>query len=219
MIKIGDMLMLEQKYSIQKEKFKCMVVEMEPGCVYIDFPINLDTGKLAFLIDGTQLDVTISTEDQAVYVFGSEVLGKVKGRIPMIQLSLPHRDNFVKIQRRQYVRLDVTLDAAIHPEYAEFTPFRALTEDISAGGASIRLIKGATVQSASQLFLWIALPLKSGEIHYLRLRSKVIRVTEKDHGNMLLHVQFLEPTKNDVQTLMRFIFEKQVDLKKKGLYV
>ncbi|MDQ0883356.1 hypothetical protein QFZ73_004367 [Peribacillus sp. V2I11] len=31
--------------------------------------------------------------------------------------------------------------------------------------------------------------------------------------------QFLEPTKNDVQSLMRFIFEKQVDLKKKSLYV
>lgn len=36
---------------------------------------------------------------------------------------------------------------------------------------------------------------------------------------MLLHVQFREPSKNDIQTLMRFIFEKQVDLKKKGLHV
>ncbi|MGE7759430.1 flagellar brake protein [Peribacillus sp. NPDC097895] len=219
MFKIGDILMLEQKYSSRKEKFKCMVVEMEPGCVYIDFPINLETGKIAFLMDGTQLNVTFSNEDQAVYVFDSEVLGKVKGRIPMIQLMLPDTGTFVKIQRRQYVRLDVTLDAAIHPEHSEFTPFRALTEDISAGGASIRLLKGANIQSASQLFLWMALTLKSGEIHYLRLRSKVIRVTEKEHENKLLHVQFIEPTKSDVQILMRFIFEKQVDLKKKGLYV
>ena len=50
----------------------------------------------------------------------------------------------------------------------------------------------------------MALALKSGEIHYLRLKSKVI---------------LIDPAKNDVQTLMRFIFEKQVDLKKKGLYV
>ncbi|MBT2665300.1 hypothetical protein J7J00_07320 [Bacillus sp. ISL-4] len=62
----------------------------------------------------------------------------------------------------------------------------------SAGGASIRILKGTTIQS---------------------------RVTEKKHGNMLLHVQFLDPAKNDVQTLIRFIFEKQVDLKKKGLRV
>lgn len=39
------------------------------------------------------------------------------------------------------------------------------------------------------------------EIHYLRLKTKVIRLTEKEYVNMLLHVQVLEPTKNDVQTL------------------
>ncbi|WP_458354953.1 flagellar brake protein [Peribacillus frigoritolerans] len=219
MFKIGDILMLEPKYTPQKEKFNCMVVEMGTGCFYTDFPIDAETGKIAFLMDGTQFKATFSNEEQAVYVFESEVLGKVKGRIPMMQLLLPEAETFVKIQRRQFVRLDVTLDTAIHPEHSEFTPFRALTEDISAGGASIRLLKGTAIQSVSQLYLWMALPLKSGEIHYLRLKSKVIRVTEKEHGNMLLHVKFLEPTKNDVQTLMRFIFEKQVDLKKKGLHV
>ncbi|MEK4537246.1 flagellar brake domain-containing protein [Peribacillus sp. FSL K6-1552] len=219
MINIGDILILEQIYSSQNEKFKCMVVEIEAGCVYIDFPINLATGKNAFLVDGTQVNVTFSNKEQAVYVFESEVLGKVKGQIPMIQLLLPDVETFVKIQRRNYVRLDVTLDTAIHPEHSEFTPFRALTEDISAGGASIRLLKGANIKSDSQLYLWMALTLKSGQINYLRLKSRVIRVTEKDQGNMLLHIQFIEPTKNDVQTLMRFIFEKQVDVKKKGLYV
>jgi c-di-GMP-binding flagellar brake protein YcgR len=108
------------------------------------------------------------------------------------------------------------LDTAIHPEHSEFTPFRTLTENISAGGASIR---GTAIQSVSQLYLWKALTLKSGEIHYLRLKSKVIRVTEKEHGNMLLHVQFLDPSKIDIQILMRFIFEKQVDIKKKALHV
>ncbi|USK73268.1 flagellar brake protein [Peribacillus frigoritolerans] len=219
MFKIGDILMLEPKYTPHKEKFNCMVVEMGTGCFYTDFPIDVETGKIAFLMDGTQFNVTFSNEEQAVYVFESEVLGKVKGRIPMMQLLLPEAETFVKIQRRQFVRLDVTLDTAIHPEHSEFTPFRTLTEDISAGGASIRLLNGTAIQSVSQLYLWMALTLKSGEIHYLRLKSKVIRVTEKEHGNMLLHVQFLEPSKNDIQTLMRFIFEKQVDLKKKGLHV
>lgn len=219
MFKIGDILTLEQKYSSQKEKFTCMVVEIEPGCVYIDFPINIESGKIVFLVDGTQLNISFSDDEQAVYVFDSEVLGKVKGQIPMIQLLLPDVETFVKIQRRKYVRLDVTVDAALHPENYEFTPFRALTEDISAGGASIRLLKGTDIETASTLYLWMALTLKSGEIQYLRLKSKVIRVTEKDHGNKLLHIEFIDPPRNDVQTLMRFIFEKQVDLKKKGLYV
>ncbi|MFC8560935.1 PilZ domain-containing protein [Peribacillus frigoritolerans] len=78
----------------------------------------------------------------------------------------------------KFERLDVTLDTAIHPEHSESTAFRTLTEDISVGGASIRLLKGTAIQSVSQLYLWMALTLKSGEFHYLRLKSKVIRVTE-----------------------------------------
>ncbi|TKH10963.1 hypothetical protein FC678_13390 [Peribacillus simplex] len=71
----------------------------------------------------------------------------------MMQILLPEAETFVKIQRRQYVRLDVSLDTAIHPEHSELPPFRALTEDISAGGASIRLLKGTDIQSVSHLYL------------------------------------------------------------------
>jgi c-di-GMP-binding flagellar brake protein YcgR len=81
-----------------------MVVEMGPGCVYTDYSINVGTGKIAFLMDGTQFNVTFSNEEQAVYVFDSEVLGKVKGEIPMMQLLLPEAATFVKIQRRQHER-------------------------------------------------------------------------------------------------------------------
>jgi c-di-GMP-binding flagellar brake protein YcgR len=72
----------------------------------------------------------------------------------MMQLLLPEAKTFVKIQRRQFVRLDVILDTAIHPEHSEFTPFLALTEDISAGGASIRLLKFTAIQSANYTCGW-----------------------------------------------------------------
>jgi len=88
--------MLEPKYTPQKEKFNCMVVEMGTGCFYTDFPSDVETGKIAFLMDGTQFNATFSNEEQAVYVFESEVLGKVKGRIPMMQLLLPEAKTFVK---------------------------------------------------------------------------------------------------------------------------
>ncbi|MDG4845862.1 flagellar brake protein [Peribacillus frigoritolerans] len=78
-----------------------MFVEMGTGCFYTDFPIDVETGKIAFLMDGTQFNVTFSNEEQAVYVFESEVPGKVKGRIPMMQLLLPEAETFVKIQWRQ----------------------------------------------------------------------------------------------------------------------
>lgn len=149
-----------------------MFVEMGTGCFYTDFPIDVETGKIAFLMDGTQFNVTFSNEEQAVYVFESEVPGKVKGRIPMMQLLLPEAETLLKSSGGKFVLLDVTLDTAIHPEHSESIPFRTLTEDISAGGASIRLLRGTAIQSVSQLYLWMPLTMKSGEFHYLRLKAK-----------------------------------------------
>ncbi|MEW5551709.1 hypothetical protein ABGT22_17550 [Peribacillus frigoritolerans] len=41
-----------------------MVVEMGTGCFYTDFPIDVETGKIAFLMDGTLFNVTFSNEEQ-----------------------------------------------------------------------------------------------------------------------------------------------------------
>ncbi|MFJ5747295.1 hypothetical protein ACIP97_01705 [Peribacillus frigoritolerans] len=95
----------------------------------------------------------------------------------------------------KFVLLDATLDTAIHQEHSESTPFRTLTEDISAGAASIRLLKGTAIQSVSQLYLWMPLTLKSGEFHYLRLKSKVIRVTEKSMEICCCTSNFVNPFK------------------------
>lgn len=172
--------MLEPKYTSQKEKFNCMVVEMGTGCFYTDFPIDEETGKIAFLMDGTQFNVTFSNEEQAVYVFESEVLGKVKGRIPMMQLLLPEPETFVKIQRRQFRAPGCNLGYGHSSRTFRVSPFSRINGGYQRWWSFHKAFKGTAIQSVSQLYLWMALTMKSGEIHYLRLKSKVIRVTEKN---------------------------------------
>ena len=217
MLKIGHLLLLEQKYSTEKETYKCMIVEVKNGTFFIDYPVDTKTGKVAFLIDGTQLKATYSDDEKGTFLFETEVLNKVKGNIPMIQLLLPPEETFIKIQRRQFVRIETRVDLAIHAVEGEFVPFRAVTDDLSAGGAAIHLHKNITLNGASFVDIWLALPLNSEEIFYLKLRSKVIRLMELENGLKILSVQFISPTKTDTQTIMRFIFEKQVELKKRGL--
>lgn len=217
MFKIGQILLLEQKYSTEKEKYKCMVVEIGDGTFYIDYPIDVHTGKVAFLVDGTQLKASYTDDEKGTYLFDTEVFNKVKGRIPMIQLSLPPEETFIKIQRRQFVRIDSSVDIAIHPFEGEFAPFRTVTDDLSAGGAAIHLKKNMQLNGATFVNIWLALPLNSGEITYLQLRSKVIRIVELKNGSNILSVQFVSPSKNETQIIMRYIFEKQVEMKKRGL--
>ncbi|MDQ0219008.1 pilus assembly protein PilZ [Peribacillus cavernae] len=217
MIKIGDTLLIEPKFSLQSEQYKSMVVEISESSIFIDYPINTATGKIAFLLDGTQMKITFIAGNQDLYIFDTEVLGRVKAQIAMIQLSHPPIESYVKIQRRQFVRVETPVDTAVHPEAFEFEPFRAITDDISAGGAALRILKQISLQPHSNIFVWLALPLKSGEIGYLRLKSNVIRISEHTERFNKLSVQFIEMADANRQTLIRYIFERQVEMKKKGL--
>ncbi|MEI2472116.1 flagellar brake protein [Peribacillus frigoritolerans] len=149
-----------------------MFVEMGTGCFHTDFPIDVETGKIAFLMDGTQFNVTFSNEEQAVYVFESEVPGKVKGRIRMMQLLLPEAETFVKIQWRQIRTPGCNLGYGHSSRTFRVYPFSHINGGYQRGGASIRLLKGTAIQSVSQLYLWMPLTMKSGEFHYLRLKAK-----------------------------------------------
>ena len=60
----------------------------------------MSNGKVVFLVDGTQLKASYSDDERGTYIFETEVLNKVKGNIPMIQLVLPPKETFIKIQRR-----------------------------------------------------------------------------------------------------------------------
>jgi c-di-GMP-binding flagellar brake protein YcgR len=218
MLKIGDSLLLEPKYSLQPEKYKCKIHEITGNVFYIDYPINLDTNRTVFLTDGTQLKCTYIGSEGNVYIFDTEVLGRKKMELPFVQLRTPAEHQFVKIQRRQYVRIDAAVDVAVHPLNFEFRPFTAITADISAGGAAILVPKTTTIKPGSYINVWIVLPLKSGDIYYLKLKSKVIRIVEQEGSNFnKVSIQFSEISKGDRQLLIRFCFEKQLEMRNKGL--
>ena len=212
-------MLLELTYSEKSEKYKCKLVEREGNNLYIDYPIVQETNKTAFLLDGTQLKATFLAEDGTVYLFESEVMGRVKLKIPMIVLSYPGDEHLVKIQRRQFVRVETPVDVAIHPESNEFSPFVSVTDDISAGGAAIIAQTSSSLIANMQILTYFVLAMQNGDNYYLQLKSKVIRVSEPQNGKSLISVQFLEVSPQDRQLLLRFCFDRQLAMKKKGLEI
>ncbi|MBT2689992.1 flagellar brake domain-containing protein [Bacillus sp. ISL-47] len=219
MLKIGEALILEIKYSEKSEKYKCKLVEREGNNLYIDYPINQETKKTAFLLDGTQLRATFVAADGSVYFFESEVLGRVKLKIPMMIISYPGNEHLMKVQRRQFVRIETSVDVAVHPVRDECAPFVSVTDDISAGGAAIIADKSCSLKANMQLHTYFVLPMQNGESHYLKLRSKVIRISERSNGKSIISVQFMEISPQDRQLLLRFCFDRQLAMKKKGLEI
>jgi c-di-GMP-binding flagellar brake protein YcgR len=216
MLKIGDVLTLELKYSDKDEKFKCKLVERGGPHLYIDYPINIETNRTAFFIDGTQLKCSF-VHDNSVYWFETEVVGRVKQNIPMIMLSYPGDDQLMKIQRRQYVRVETPVDVAVHPANFEFSPFVTITDDISAGGAAILISNRLTVNPGQLIHTWLVLPMQNGEYHYLKLVAKVVRVIPGENGRNKASLEFVEVDSHHRQLLLRFCFDRQVVMRKKGL--
>lgn len=215
-IKIGDFITLETK-GAKLERLKCKLVERKGNKLFIDYPVNNDTGRTAFLMLGTQM-VASFVSNETVFRFQTEVTGRLKENIPMISLTYPGDDQLIRIQRRQFVRINTNLDVAIHPKNGEFQPFTAVTADISAGGTALLLPKSTKLKENQEILIWFSLPFQDEGIEYIKLKGKIIRFIPADHELFVkAPIQFINIDEETRQILIRFCFNQQILMRRKGL--
>ena len=212
-IKIGTQLELEPTYTESVEKFRCKVVEQNENIIYIDYPINVATKKTAFLIDGSEFRATFRTDDKQSFAFSTEVVGRKAGNIPMIMLHCPKEDDFIKIQRREYVRVETPVDIAVR--FKDFK-YQLVTTDISAGGLAV-ILKGAiSFQAGDEVQLTIVLPYANGDVKYVVTDATVVRIFEKD-AQKIATIQLTDTDDVDQQHIVRFCFERQLVNRRKEI--
>ena len=217
MLTIGEALNLEPRDNPKLEQYKCRLVEKNSHELFIDYPINLKTGRTVFLIDGTQLRISF-VSGYSAYSFEAEVVGRLKRGIPMIKLSYPGDSYILKVQRRMYVRIETAVDVAIHPLQNEIPPFTSITKDISAGGSLILLNQDEGIKQGHSVLAVFVLPMENGSYHYLKIKSSVVRVIKSaESGQTLFSLKFLNVSPIERQALLRFSFVRQLAMKKKGL--
>lgn len=213
MIKIGTQLTLEPTFTEKVEKYRCKVVDSDEQFIYINYPVEEASSKTVFLSDGTQLRATFVEESKAAFAFQSEVLGKRKGNIPMIKLAYPGDSEIIKIQRRDFVRVATSLDIAIRFKEEKY---QFVTDDLSAGGTAVLLNKPVKFKADDEVSLLIPLSFNNGDIKYVSATAAVIRIW--DRGNIsLASLQFTNTDDVDKQQIVRYCFEKQLLIRKKGL--
>jgi c-di-GMP-binding flagellar brake protein YcgR len=216
MIKIGSVLQLERFNGDKKEKYRCKVVESTDTNIYIDYPINIETNRTVFLVNGAQLNASFIKNEQSAFSFKSQVIGREKKEIPMMVLSYPGDDKLIKIQRREFVRVDATLDISIQMDNPFECKFATITEDISAGGTAIIIPGNIEIIQGMTGHILIVLPLQNGEYNYVKLLASIVRTWEKDHRT-IGSVQFLDLGEKERQMILRYCFEKQVAMRKKRI--
>lgn len=211
MLNIGTVLTLEN-INGKKEKLRCKLLDRISGKLFIDFPVSEETGKTIFLHNDTELLVSFVNEQEQVFRFKTKVIGKHRDNIAMVILKEPNNKEFHQVQRRQFVRIETSVDVAVHPIHNEFEPFRTVTEDISGGGAAIILPEKTTIPVGMDVLIWFVLHFEDGSIEYIRLQAQVVRISERKAS-----LKFLNVDEISLQHIIRFCFETQLQHKKRGI--
>lgn len=212
-IKLGSNILLSPFDEDTDEKFKCKVVEHKDQVLYIDYPVSTITHRTAFLVEGTRFKATYIDDSKIGYAFKTTVIGREKGNIPTIKLTLPPDHEFEKVQRREFVRVETPVDVAV---CREDTFSQYVAEDISAGGLAIVTNDATSFKPYEIVDLTIVLPFenRADGIKYVETSAEVIRVFERD-GVMVVPLRFTETDEIDKQAIIRFCFERQLLMRKK----
>jgi c-di-GMP-binding flagellar brake protein YcgR len=218
-LKIGNLIYLEIITSDNKRnKYKCKVEDLSPNSITVTYPTNIETNKTEFFLDGTPFNCEFSSKDKVAYRFSTELRGRKKNRTPLLILSYPGHNKLTRVQRREYLRVEKSVDIAVHPTDESFTPFVAVTLDISAGGMSLILPQNHSLKAGQELLCWIVLQMQSGDNYYFKQKCKVLRIlAPKDAERDKAPVKYIDINETDRQQMIRYCFEQQLHLKRKDL--
>lgn len=133
-------------------------------------------------------------------------MGRKNDRIPMVMLSCPPANEFTKIQRREFVRIETPIDVAV--EY-DGTFYQFIAQDISAGGLSLRLTQPTNFKENDTVQLTVVLPFVNGEIKYVQTDARVVRIYE-ENGMQIASMQLTDTDDVDKQHIVRLCFERQL---------
>ena len=211
MLTIGGTIVLEKSHSDQPETYRCKLMDIRNGILFVDYPVNIHTNRIDYLINGTHLKGTFVGKDQNTYLFMTEVKGRVRENIPLLLLEYPGDEHLQKIQRREYVRVSLSKDVDVYPINNEFDSFTALTTDISAGGAAIIIPQNIKIKKETFLILGFSFEMRNRDVHDISIHVKVKRIVDVSDNRKKVSVEYTELGETERQIVMRYCFERQLE--------
>lgn len=205
LLSLNQRLELEIPEGPYQGSYYSHLLSMEDSYLSISIPIS--KGEIVPIRNGTPLSV-IFVGPEAMYQFESRVLKRKRGKVPSLLISLP--ENFRRIQRREFFRLKVNIPLLFRKQEGGEDFFEAFTLDLSGGGCKFRAEEELEVGET------VLVRFKEEELTGLDLEAEILR-REKDDQKFIYAARFKEIPEREQDEIIRFIFDKQRKLKKKGL--
>ncbi|HIW33326.1 MAG TPA: PilZ domain-containing protein [Candidatus Paenibacillus intestinavium] len=194
-------------------EFKSRVADENEDSLFIEFPIETVTGKVKRLHVGDILSAHFITTTGVKHFFETHVTNVILGEFPLVELARPSQDNMTSIQRRNFFRVMTEVDIAVRDEKGQQLIFK--TDDISGGGISFIIDRHIHFEAAEKLNCWVLLPHRNGTIEHSNFIGEVLRLKELETGRKIVMMKFDEIVETERQRIIRFLFEKQIELRER----
>lgn len=195
-----------------KGNYHSRVEEVGEDTLTLAMPIR--KGEIVTLRKGSKITVNFM-KNGANHAFQAEILDRARTPLPVLIVKMPVEAK--KRQRRSWVRVPASLDFSFAPlsdkPGAELVFKEAQTLDISGGG----LMFGSQQEFKLGDMIKLTLNLPSGR---LELKAKVVRVIpmpDQPRRRYQIGLEFEEIKERQRDRVMRYIFDQQRKLIKKGL--
>lgn len=155
--------------------------------------------------------------DGNVYQFKCRYIDKKHIPIPVWVVSLPY--DIKKVQLRDFVRIDASLETTLQVLAEEETSnqeatdeIHTVTKDISGGG--VLVVSKEPIPLGKKVFVSIHIP----EFGLLETYGQVIRLSQPamDQELYWIGIKFSSITERQRSGIVQFVFKKQLERRKKG---
>ncbi|MDR1616405.1 MAG: flagellar brake protein [Syntrophomonadaceae bacterium] len=195
------------------EKLSSRIEEVSDNSIHISMPTK--SGNLLLLHSGDKINLLFSS-NKGVFSASSTVLERVNVPIPVLVVEKP-KDYMSVEQKREHVRIDISLPVFYMLEDLEVAKsvekfIKGITNNVSAGGLFFKTAE--YLEKGQKLKLQIHL----GDKDIMNCSADVRRIIElNDKGALGIGVQFYDIDERDMDSIYKFIFNKQRDWIQKGL--
>lgn len=190
--------------------YKARIADITESDISVEIPLDEKTGEFKFLDEGTQLNINYLSNEQGQYNFETKIMGYVRDPIILLKLSIPQKIN--RIQRRDYLRVNISLETAFRIKDSTIKKWHhTRTIDISGGG--FQFIQTDRIKPEQIIEGWLILPFKNGTIEHIKYEGEILRVYPSEQNNNVNYVtvKFISINENIRGKIVRFCYEKQME--------
>ncbi|MGP1599210.1 flagellar brake protein [Peptoanaerobacter stomatis] len=202
--------LVKTKITGEMEEYASKIVGIEENDIFLlETPIKQT--QLVLLINGSVLNMIYMHENLGMYSVDLEVVEKIRddNNIPLVRAKKV--SDIRKIQRRNFFRLLTSMDIAVRKINGVVVE-NTKTVDISGGG--IRLLSKQDFEINDIVRLDFQLESKEFSVD-----AKVVKIDYTDvRGTKEVSLQFIDILEKDRNEIIRFIFDKQREGIKKGMF-